>query len=130
MEKKLFLATFIYPKRVDLFISYLELKYKISKDKIYQYSIIEDPTTFVFTFKITISDSKNYNLKDISSTAVPIHKKLNTFYTINALNKLIEEISPNIKDNKNVIINWENYENKLILLKKNKLVFLTLQRVF
>ena len=65
--------------------------------------------------------------------SLPIHKKGTCFFTINGLNKLIEEVyelTPgNIKHNE-YQIKWTNYSNKLIMIKENKLHILPLNRVF
>jgi len=49
-----------------------------------------------------------------------IHKKLRTYYTINALNALI--VSINGKEDKNYVVDWEQYKNCLLFLdRENKL---------
>ena len=85
------------------------------------------------TFKLSIPEDKPLNLKDLFPSAVPIHKKGNTLYTINALNKLIEEKFPesvgNI-NNKSVKIDWDEYQNKMILTNGNELSIFNITRVF
>ena len=76
---------------------------------------------------------QNLNLKNLFPNAVIIHKKGDALYTLNALNKLIEEKFPesigNI-DNKNVKIDWSEYQNKFILINDNKLCIFNINRVF
>jgi hypothetical protein len=66
-------------------------------------------------------------------SAVIIHKKGNAIYTINALNKLIEQLYPesigNI-DNKTIKIDWNEYQNKMILLNGEELTIFNINRVF
>ena len=85
------------------------------------------------TFKLSIPEDKPLNLKDLFPSAVPIHKKGNALYTINALNKLIEEKFPesvgNI-NNKSVKIDWDEYQNKMILTNGNELSIFNITRVF
>jgi len=80
-----------------------------------------------------IEEGKRLNLKDLFPSAIPIHKKGNALYTINALNKLIDskqiENIGNI-DYSSVKINWDEYQNKLILTKGKELVILNISRVF
>jgi len=82
---------------------------------------------------LVIPEGKHYNLKDLFPSAIPIHKKGEALYTINALNKLIDKINEgsigNV-DNKSVIINWDEYQNHLIVTNGKELSFLRIQRIF
>ena len=133
MNKTILLASFIFPERVEWFISYLDAKFKISKDKVFCYKNLADESKVVMTFKLSIPEDKPLNLKDLFPSAVPIHKKGNALYTINALNKLIEEKFPesvgNI-NNKSVKIDWDEYQNKMILTNGNELSIFNITRVF
>ena len=85
------------------------------------------------TFKLTIPEGKVYNLKDLFPNAVTIHKKGNALYTINALNKLIENINGENNGNidpKSVKIDWENYQNTFISMNGKELSILNILRVF
>jgi hypothetical protein len=73
------------------------------------------------------------NLKDLFPSAIPIHKKGNALYTINALNKLIDETmgtSVGNTDYKSIKINWDEYQNKIILINGKELGIFSIERVF
>ena len=133
MEKKILLASFIFPERLEWFLNYLENKFNISKDKVFGYKILTDESKIITTFKFTINGSNQVNLKNLFPNAIPIHKKGTTLYTINSLNKLIESTTDtelgNI-DYKSVIINWSDYANKIILLNDKELCISDIERVF
>ena len=133
MDKTLLLASFIFPERLDWFMSYLENKFNITKDKVFCYQNLDDESKFILTFRLIIPDGKHLNLKDLFPNAVIIHKKGNALYTINALNKLIEtnsgESIGNI-DYKSVKIDWSQYQDKLILVDNKELLFVNIKRVF
>jgi len=133
MKKTILLATFIFPERVDWFLNYLETKFNIGKNKVFCYKNLDDESKVIMTFKINIQKDKPLNLKNLFPSAVTIHKKGNAIYTINALNKLIENLYPesigNI-DNKSVKIDWEEYQNKFILLNGSNLTIFNISRVF
>jgi hypothetical protein len=85
------------------------------------------------TFRISYQEDKPLNLKDLFPSAFPIHKKGDALYTINALNKLIDqmdETSIGNTDYKSVKINWNDYQNKLIVINGKELTFLTIKRIF
>ena len=133
MEKTILLASFIFPERVEWFLNYLETKFKITKDKVFCYKNLDDESKVILTFKITIEEGKHINLKNLFPSAIPIHKKGNALYTINALNKLIDQISEDSLGNidyKSVPINWKEYQNKLILINGKELTIFNITRVF
>jgi hypothetical protein len=133
MKKTLLLASFIFPERVDWFLSYLEAKFDIKKDQVFCYKNLDDESKVIMTFRITKEEDKPLNLKELFPSAILIHKKGNALYTINALNKIIEDLYPesvgNI-DNKNIKIDWSEYQDKLILINNKELTFLNISRVF
>jgi hypothetical protein len=97
-----------------------------------------DATKFILipgtkTFKLNINTDEPLNLKKLFPSAITIHKKGDALYTINALNKLINEQYPesigNI-DSKNIKIDWSLYQNKIILVNNQKLSIFNIKRVF
>jgi hypothetical protein len=133
MKKTLLLASFIFPERVDWFLNYLETKFDIKKDQVFCYKNLDDESKVIMTFRITKEEDKPLNLKELFPSAILIHKKGNALYTINALNKIIEDLYPesvgNI-DNKNIKIDWSEYQDKLILINNKELTFFNITRVF
>jgi len=133
MKKTILLASFIFPERLQWFLSYLEAKFSITKDKVFCYKNLDDESKVIVTFKLPVIEGKSLNLKDLFPNAIPIHKKGNAFYTINALNKLIEETSTidlaNI-DYKSIKIDWEAYQNTFIIITEDKLSIFKVERIF
>lgn len=133
MEKTILLASFIFPERVEWFLSYLEAKFSITKDKVFGYKNLDDESKMIITFKILLPEGSRLNLKNLFPSAVPIHKKGDALYTINALNKLIDEMSVNSIGNidyKSVAIDWSLYQNRLILINGKDLTIFKITRVF
>jgi hypothetical protein len=133
MSKTNLLASFIFPERLEWFLSYLEAKFSIGKEKVFCYKDENDESKLIITFKLSMPEDKSLNLKELLPSAVIIHKKGNTLYTINALNKLIDEKSEESLGNidyKNVRIDWEEYKNKFIIIKEKELKILSISRVF
>ncbi len=133
MEKTILLASFIFPERVEWFLGYLEAKFGITKDKVFCYKNLDDESKVILTFKIVIPEGKRLNLKNLFPSAIPIHKKGDALYTINALNKLIDQLSGDSVGNidyKAIPINWDEYQNKLILINGKELTIFSITRVF
>jgi hypothetical protein len=73
------------------------------------------------------------NIKKELPKTIQIHKRGGTFFTINALNKLIERdhgLDNGNVDYKNYEVDWENYQDSIILLKNESLEILGLKRKF
>lgn len=133
MNKTLLLATFIFPERLEWFLDYLENKFKIPKEKVFIFQNLDDEAKLIVTFKLVLKDGKKINLKRHFPNAIPIHKKGTAIYTINALNKLIEHelgVEKGNVDYKNHKIDWDKYQDNLILNNNGELTLFKIKRVF
>ena len=84
-------------------------------------------------FKFINKTDKKVNFRRLFPDAIQIHKRGGTFFTINALNKLIERdhgLDSGNVDYKNYEVDWENYQDSIILLKNESLEILGLKRKF
>jgi hypothetical protein len=133
MNKNILLASFILTERIEWFLDYLETEFSIKKEKAFIFEDLGDNSKVIVTFKFVISITRKIDFRNLFPNAILIHKKGDCIYTINALNKLIEEISDaedgNI-DHKSVKINWEEYQGKLLLISNNKLKISNIKRLF
>ena len=130
--KKILLASFIFPERIEWFIKYLDEKFEIPKEKVFLYKNIDDTKKIIATFKLTIQPHEQINLKKIFPSAIPIHKKGDSLYTINALNRIIDDLNIDTKgniSNKDFKLDWENYQNKIMLIRDNELTFFNIERI-
>jgi hypothetical protein len=133
MNKKPLLASFIFPERLDWFLDYLEEKFNIPKDKVFVFKILDDESKVMVTFKFINKTDRKINFKRLFPDAIQIHKRGSCIYTINALNKLIEETSGMELGNinyKSVKINWDDYQDKLIIKKNGNLFLYDIKRIF
>ncbi len=131
MNKTILLASFIFPERVDWFLNYLKTTFNV--ESVFCYKNLDDESKVILTFRLTINTEQPLNLKNLFPNAVIIHKNGNALYTINALNLLIQEKYPesvgNI-DNKQIKIDWSEYQNKFILINNKQLCIFNIKRVF
>lgn len=133
MEKTILLASFIFPERVDWFLNYLQNKFNLTKNEVFCFKNLDDESKLILTFKITLIEGKRLNFKELFPNAIQIHKKGNAIYTINALNSLIDKLNyDNIGniDRESFKINWNEYQNKLILIDNGELKLLNIIRIF
>lgn len=133
MNKTLLLATFIFPERLDWFFDYLESKFNIPKEKVFVFKNLDDESKVIVTFKIILYDGKKINLKKHFPNAIPIHKKGTAIYTINALNMLIEKennLEAGNIDYKSFRIDWDEYQDRLILKNDGELTIYPIKRIF
>lgn len=130
MQKKiLLLVTFVSPDYLDKFLFKIYKQFGVNKKKVFVFET--DTEDLVLTYRIYLDFDKKINIKKELPKTIQIHKKAGTFFTINALNKLIERDNNldggNIEYNK-YEVNWDEYVDKLILLKNNELDILSLKR--
>lgn len=128
--KTILLATFTKPKFQDSVLKKLEENYDIKKEDIFFFDT--EYGDRLLTYRLTLqSDNKVDVKKDLRKT-IQIHKKSKTFFTINALNKLIEKehgLESGNVDYSQYKIDWVKYEDNLILLQKGELDIVTISRV-
>ena len=130
MKSKKLIAAFVFPERIEWFLSFLHDNFNIKKDKVFCFKILNDETKHLVTFKLDL-DTNKIEFKTKLPPSLTIHKKGTTFYTINALNKLIDElIGPSDINKKTIKINWFDYNNKFIITKNKELLILDIERIF
>jgi hypothetical protein len=129
--KTLLLASFVNKDYLYKFLEDLNQNHNVRSDKVFVFDIDED--TYLLTYKLKIDLGIRFDIRKELPKTIQIHKKRLTFFTINALNKLIERDSGLLEGNinhKEHQIDWNKYENKLVLLKNDKLEITDINRVF
>ena len=141
-NKQLLLATFLDIQEQDNkkeiinnFIDKLVNNYNIQKEKIFIIKNLTNVKQYIITYIFKLNEDEKINFNEISPGTVHIHKNrnTNTIYSINALNKLIEQESGLIKGNINykaVEIKWDKYRNSCIMLKEGNLIISHTKRIF
>ena len=131
-DKSITLASFVYLDKVESFKKYIFKRFGIEIEKIFHYNCDDDNKT-ILTYRVYLKEHEKIDLKSFFPTTIIVHKKGECFYTINALNLLIQSLSDvdsgniNYKDYK---IDWDNYQNKIILSNRGNLKIMGIQRDF
>ena len=131
-NKIITLASFVYLDKVDSFKKYLYNRFKILDKNIFEYTFNEEDKK-ILTFMVRLNQGQRVDTSSFYPPTIIVHKKGECFYTINALNQLIENISDTDSGNINhqdVKIDWDNYQNKMLIIKKEELKILTINRDF
>ena len=119
MTDKILLGTFTNKEKLKDFYERLEKSYSLKKENTFIFSI-NDSDNLMVTFKLNSGESIKKNIKSNLRGTIQIHKKGECFYTINALNKLIQKefnLSEGNINYKTYAIDWDKYQNKLLLVK-------------
>ena len=80
-----------------------------------------------------VRDGKRVNTSSFFPTTIIVHKKGECFYTINALNKLIEKETGGAAGNinyKDYQVEWDNYQGKILIVKAGELSIMNINRNF
>jgi hypothetical protein len=131
-NKIITLASFVYLDKVDSFKKYLYNRFKILDKNIFQYTFNEEDKK-ILTFMVRLNQGQRVDTSSFYPPTIIVHKKGECFYTINALNQLIENISDTDSGNINhqdVKIDWDDYQNKMLIIKNEELKILTINRDF
>ena len=132
MHNTLILASFIFPERLDIYLDYLKKKFGIDRDKVMVFGNIDDPLKIIVTFRLVLRDGKRIDFRRDLPTTIRIHKRGNCLYTINALNKIIERdfnLTPGNVNYKSYSIDWDKYQNKMVLIVGGNLKEYEIKRI-
>ena len=133
MNRSIILASFVFPEKLDTFLTYLEKRFRLDRERIFVYDNVDDPLKKIVTYKVFLKDGKKIDLKSIFPKTIIIHKKGECLYTINALNRLIEEendLETGNVEHRNYELDWDKYQNKLVLTTAEGVVFNEIKRDF
>jgi len=122
--RNILLASFIPETRVEWFYGYMEGKHNIKSKQIFKYKQLVNPDVWILTFRYQVDTDVRVNFKELFPNAMLIHKKGNALYTINGLNKLIDSMTTDMVGNvehSDVVINWSDYQNKIIMVDDDNL---------
>ena len=120
-------------KSLIFFKNYLNKRFRIPEEKIFSYVAEGEEDKEIITFRLYLKDGKKINTKSFFPTTIIVHKKGECFYTINALNKLIES-KVNLENgninHKDYEVDWEEQQGKLLITKYNNLSIIHIKRNF
>jgi hypothetical protein len=129
MVNKILLATFVDKDNLKFILEKIEKIFSIKKENTFIFSLNEN---YMITFKLSVDNNSKTDIKSKLKNTIQIHKKGECFYTINALNKLIQKefnLTEGNIDYKNYQINWDSYQNKLLLVKEDNLSMQDIKKV-
>lgn len=112
-EQKQLLCTFTDSTKYLKIIDEIKSAYKLADNRIFVFSNEKNLREIYMTFNIF----KDSNLKIKYPNTISVHRKkqTNTLYTLNAMNRLIEDENNGVFD-KSFQLNWELYKNSIILI--------------
>ena len=119
------IGTFVRKNRILSFLETLRVGYGIKLDKVFVYEIDTNKLEYLVTFK---TFDKNKFIKKINNATV-MHVKNGCLFSINALNKLIDQEKGDDKPNNEYLIDWEKYKDKLIILTGGELSISKLTKI-
>jgi len=129
-QKILLLASFLKSDSLDFFLNKIQKNFGVKKENVFFFKL--DNGDYLITYKLQLDIDSKIDIKKELPKTIQVHKKGDTIFTINALNKLIEKesgLNGNV-NHKDYKINWETFKNKLILLKADNLEISNIERVF
>lgn len=113
MIQKQLLCTFTESSRYLKVISDIKETYELADKRLFVFQNEKNIKEIFLTFNIF----KDKLIKTKYANTISVHRKkhTNTIYTLNAMNRLIEDENDGIFD-KSYQLNWELYKNSIILI--------------
>jgi len=118
MSETQLLCTFTTVDDLDQTVEEIKKAYTLAFNKIYLLENTEDSSQLVLTYNVNKTTS---NVKNPPASTISVHRKkqTNTIYTINAINKLIEEKLGRL--DKSYRIDWDELQNTVLVTAYGKL---------
>jgi hypothetical protein len=124
-ERGIIIGTFVKKKKILSFIETLRNDFNIKLDKVFIYSIDTNSKEYLVTFK---TFDKEKFIKNLGNATV-MHVKNGCLFSINALNKLIEQDKDNDKPNNEYVVDWDKYKDKLVIITNGELSVSNLAKI-
>lgn len=124
-KKGVLIGTFVEKKNILSFIGNLQTSFGIQAKNVFIYNVEGNDEEYLTTFKVM---NKDAYMGKIQGASV-MHVKNKCIFSINALNKLIAELNDGSVPNDAYQINWDEYANKLIIVKHGVLHVLSLSKI-
>ena len=132
MSKTIIVASFVQVDKKEEFFAALFSKTGLSKEKVFAYKDLDDENRHILTFKLEVNDGERINVPYIVPNSTIVHKKGNAYYTINALNRLIDlecNIDKGNLSYETYNVDWSRYQGYLIITNKDVLQFIKIERI-
>ena len=114
-DKLTLIGVFVRKNKILTFLETLKYKFHVDIDRLFVYQIHNNPLEYLITFKVT---NKEQYLKVLRNSTV-LHVKNGCLFSINALNKLIEQETGSLS--KDYVVDWGAYRNTLLILTNGEL---------
>jgi hypothetical protein len=111
LDNRQLLCTFSNNKDFQTIAEEIKKFYEVYSNRIFAFSNIKNPREVYLTYNVL--NMKKDTPKFSNTILIHRKKQTNTLYTLNAMNRLIEE--ENGKADNTYIVNWSLYSNSLII---------------
>lgn len=126
-SENIIIGTFVKKVRILSFLEFLHNKFDVNISKTFVFKVDDNNLEYLVTFSVNKDNDIFPKLHD----ATVLHVKNGCLFSINALNKYIEQIKDNnYIDNLNYQVNWDELKDTLLIttnkvLKISKLYKIT-----
>jgi len=121
MEKTVLLASFIDRSELETTLAKIKESFVIVNSKVFVLRNKEQKDKLILTYNIFLDETSKVRFDSQVRGTINIQRKreTNTLYTLNALNEIVKAENNGNLD-KNHIIQWNEYQNCILLTQKNK----------
>jgi len=118
--KSILMASFVDKDELYFALDQISNEINLPKSSIFVFKILSTGD-YILTYNLH-PEKANVQFSSIWKNTISIHRKknTNTLYSLNAMNELIKNKNRGVL-NKSYKIKWENYENKILIIKNGRL---------
>lgn len=129
MPKWLLMASFAQHSQLYEAIEKISSTLNIDTKRIFVFKNELNENEYILTYNLD-PEYTNIKFSSIWPNTVSIHRKknTNTLYSLNAMNELIKQKNNGVLD-KRYQIKWENYRDKILIIKQGKLKVIPIQMI-
>lgn len=124
-ERGTIIGTFVKKNKILSFIESIKNDFRVNSDKLFIYSIDTNSREYLVTFK---TFDKEKFIKNLNNATV-MHVKNGSLFSINALNKLIDQEKDSTQPNNEYVVDWDKYKDKLIIVTNGELSISNLSKI-
>jgi len=124
-ERGTIIGTFVKKNKILSFIESIKNDFRVNSYKLFIYSIDTNPREYLVTFK---TFDKEKFIKNLNNATV-MHVKNGSLFSINALNKLIDQEKDSTQQNNEYVVDWDKYKDKLIIVTNGELSISNLSKI-
>lgn len=123
--ENIIIGTFVKKTKILSFLEFLHNRFKININKAFIFTVEDNDKEYLVTFSV----NRNNNIFPKLHDATVLHVKNGCLFSINALNKYIEQVKDEYTDNVDYNVEWDDLKDILLITTNDMLKMPRLNKI-